>query len=148
MYCILSTGHDSSTVNASAEESCQRRKKRLSWQLYNRASDCWRTVPATVGESCKRIQKHKMDMWYNVNIASALDFQINYYVQYQFHKVLKKLQISFSIDWQNHLRFLLLSLFNRSLSPLYLSPNSLRRSFTNIFHDSYTLILQLFLSGS
>ena len=60
---------------------------------------------------------------------------------------IKKLQISFSIDWQNYLRFLLLSLFHRSLFPFHLSPNSLR-NFTNIFHVSYTLILQLFLYGS
>ena len=60
---------------------------------------------------------------------------------------IKKIQISFSIDWQNYLRFLLLSLFHRSLFPFHLSPNSLR-NFTNIFHVSYTLILQLFLYGS
>ena len=67
---------------------CQRRKKRLSWLINNRASDCWRTVPATVEDSCKRIQKHKMDVWFNVNIPSTLDLQITYYVQKQFHKVL------------------------------------------------------------
>ena len=39
-------------------------------------------------ESCKRIQKYKIGVLYNVIIASTLDFQIPYYVQYQFHKVL------------------------------------------------------------
>ena len=63
-------------------------EKKISWLLNNRASNCWRIVPATVEEFCKRIQKHKMDVWYNVNIALTLDLQINYYVQYQFHKVL------------------------------------------------------------
>ena len=87
MSFIPSTWHDSSTVNTTAEESCQRKKKALSWLLNNRASDCWRIVPATLEESCKQIQKPKMDMWYNVKIASALDFQITYYVQYQLHKV-------------------------------------------------------------
>ena len=39
-------------------------------------------------ESCKRIQKHKIGVLYTVIIASTLDFQIPYYVHYQFHKVL------------------------------------------------------------
>ena len=95
VYCIYEivrlipcTWQDSSTVNTTAVESCQRRKKRLSRLLNNRVSECWRIVPTNVEESCKRIQKHKMDVWYNVNIASTLDLQITYYVQYQFHKVL------------------------------------------------------------
>ena len=32
-----------------------------------------------------------MNLWYNVNIVLALDFQITYYVQYQFHKVFPSL---------------------------------------------------------
>ena len=63
-------------MNTTAEKSCQSRKKILAWLLNNCAGDCWRIVPATVEESCKRIQKHKMDLWYNVDIAAALDFQI------------------------------------------------------------------------
>ena len=57
------------------------------WMLYNRASDYWRIVPAAVEESCKRILKYKMDVWYNVIIAAVLDFQITYYMQHQFHIV-------------------------------------------------------------
>ena len=88
MCRICSDWRDSSTVNTSVEESCQRKKKRwLSWLLNNRASKCWRIVPVAVAESCKRFQKHKMGMWCNVNIASALDFQITCYVQYHLHKV-------------------------------------------------------------
>ena len=49
--------------------------------------DCCTIVPVTIEESCKRIQKHKMDKRYNVNTASALGFQITYHVQYQFHKI-------------------------------------------------------------
>ena len=89
MVCLIpSAWHDSSTMNTTVEESCQRKKKKLSRLLNNRVSDCWRTVPATVEESCKLTQKHKMEVWYNANIASTLDLRINYYVQYQFHKVL------------------------------------------------------------
>ena len=45
-----------------------------------------------VEESCKQIKKHKMDVWHNVNIASAIDFQITSYVQYQFYKVFPLVQ--------------------------------------------------------
>ena len=80
------TWHDSSTMNTAVEESCQLRKKDY-LDLNNRAGECLKIVPATVEESCKRIQKHKMDVRYNVHIAAVLYFQITYYVQHQFHKV-------------------------------------------------------------
>ena len=83
---IPSTWHNSSTMNTTVEESCQRGKKDY-LALNNHACECWKIVPATVEESCKRIQKHKMVLWYNVNIAAVLYFQITFYVQYQFHKV-------------------------------------------------------------
>ena len=54
------------------EESCQGRKKMISWLLNIRASDCWRIVQATLEESCKLIQKHKMDVRYNVNIKLSI----------------------------------------------------------------------------
>ena len=61
--------------------------KKIILTVYNRASENWRIKPATVEESSKQIQKYKMDVWYNVNIASASDFQITCYMQYQLHKV-------------------------------------------------------------
>ena len=76
------------------------KKDRLTWLLNNRASDCWKILPTTIEESCKRIQKHKMDVWYNVNIASAIDFQIIcYYVQYQFLKVLPSVLMKAGTGW-------------------------------------------------
>ena len=76
------------------------KKDRLTWLLNNRASDCWKILPTTIEESCKRIQKHKMDVWYNVNIASAIDFQIIcYYVQYQFLKVLPSVLMKTGTGW-------------------------------------------------
>ena len=76
------------------------KKDRLTWLLNNRASDCWKIVRATIEESCKRIQKHEMDVWYNVNIASAIDFQIIcYYVQYQFHKILPSVLTKTGTGW-------------------------------------------------
>ena len=90
-------------------------KERLSWRMNNLASNCWTMVRVTVEQSCQlllnnrvsdswttvcwtnvpvtleqlfpRLQKGKMDVWYNINISTALDFQIIYYVQYQLHKV-------------------------------------------------------------
>ena len=78
----------------------QEKKDRLTWLLNNRASDCWKILPTTIEESCKRIQKHKMDVWYNVNIASAIDFQIIcYYVQSQFLKVLPSVLMKTGTGW-------------------------------------------------
>ena len=51
--------------------------------------DCYTIVLVTVEETIKRIQKHEMDVWFNVNIASVIDFQLTYYLQYQFHKVFR-----------------------------------------------------------
>ena len=45
----------------------------------------------------------------------------------------KKIQVSFSIDWQNYLRFLLLSLFNRSFFPFYYLPIVYEEGYCNYF---------------
>ena len=95
-------------------------KKRLSWLLNNRASEYWRIVPANLEESCKGIQKHKIDVWYNVNMASALDIQVPYYVQYQFHKVLSSVLTKAGRGFSEALltQPLLLQLFNVTNAPL------------------------------
>ena len=85
MCRISSTQHDSSIPLLKNRVGAG---KKIILTVYNRASDYWRIKPATVEESCKRILKHKMGVWYNVTIVSALDFQITYYMQYQLHKVL------------------------------------------------------------
>ena len=79
---------------------------RISW-FFNSEYHCWRIISEpkkkiilTVKQSCQWELKNcasylknlageirNTNVWYNVNIVSALDFQITYYVQYQFHKV-------------------------------------------------------------
>ena len=79
---------------------------RIPW-FFNSEYHCWRIISETkkkiiltVKQSCQWELKNcasylkniageirNTNVWYNVNIVSALDFQITYYVQYQFHKV-------------------------------------------------------------
>ena len=59
MRLIPSTSHDSSTVNTTAKESCQHRKK---YYL-----DCYTIVPVTVEELCQRLLRNPVDKFRNTN---------------------------------------------------------------------------------
>ena len=57
MYCIISTGYNSSTVNASAEESRQRRKRNY--------LDSYTIVPVTVKELWQRLLENPASEYKN-----------------------------------------------------------------------------------